>query len=214
MLKAAVAKLLPKEDKFYTLIGALAEQARQCAGHLQNYVRSTDDTAKKQAVKAINECRAASKKLSADVTKELCLTFITPFDREDIQDFTFSLYKIIKTIKKICDRMEVYKITNERGDFSRQSDLIVQEAEAMEDMVKELIGGHHNDRIIAKANVLHELENTGDNILGELLGDLFRDENDIKKLILKKDIYDMLEKVIDRYRDTAAVALQIVLKHS
>ena len=32
--------------------------------------------------------------------------------------------------------------------------------------------------------------------------------------ILRKDIYEMLEKVMDRYRDAAATALQIVLKHS
>ena len=43
---------------------------------------------------------------------------------------------------------------------------------------------------------------------------IFTHENDMKELILRKDIYDMLEKVIDRYRDAAGVALQIVLKHS
>jgi uncharacterized protein Yka (UPF0111/DUF47 family) len=214
MIKSAVAKLLPREDKFYRLIRSLSAQARLSATHFKIYVESTDEQARKQALMGVQECRAVSKKLSAEVTEQLCLTFITPYDREDIQDFTHSLYKIIKTTKKICDRMEIYKLTNERGDFARQSAVIMQEAEAMEEMVLELTNGHDNQRIISKVNILRDLEQKGDTVLSELLGTLFREENDMKELILRKDIYDMLEKVIDRYRDTAAIALQIVLKHS
>ena len=54
----------------------------------------------------------------------------------------------------------------------------------------------------------------GDLMLGELLVSLFNEGHTVRDLILRKDIYDMLEKVIDRYRDAAGVALRIVLKHS
>lgn len=48
-----------------------------------------------------------------------------------------------------------------------------------------------------------------------MLVSLFEDDSsDIRNLILRKDIYDMLEKVLDRYRDAAGIALQIVFKHS
>ncbi|HEY0901827.1 MAG TPA: hypothetical protein VGD95_06860, partial [Micavibrio sp.] len=85
----------------------------------------------------------------------------------------------------------------------------------MEEMVKELIKPAHDDkRIFMVARQLQELENKGDAILSELLVELFKGDNDARDLILRKDIYDMLEKVVDRYRDAASVALQIVLKHS
>ena len=85
----------------------------------------------------------------------------------------------------------------------------------MEDMVRELTSGHSDSaRILQKVNVLHDLENKGDAALGELLSALFKNYTEARDLILRKDIYDMQEKVIDRYRDAAAVALQIVLKHS
>jgi uncharacterized protein Yka (UPF0111/DUF47 family) len=215
MFKEAVAKLLPREDKFYRLMGGLAEEARLCAIHLDTFVKSDDKSQRTTELTAINESRIRSKTLSSDITRELCSTFITPYDREDIQDFSHSLYKIIKTIKKIGDRLDMHGLVNGKSArFSRQTGLIVQEAEAMQDMVYELTKGHHNDRIVAKANVLHDLENEGDMVLNELFADLFRDENDIKQLILLKDLYNMLEKVIDRYRNAGAVALQIVLKHS
>lgn len=206
--------LKPKDNKFCVLLEGLSSQARECALHLKTFVESTDAAAQAQAGTAIQAARRRSKELTSQVTAELCRTYITPFDREDIQDIAADLYKIPKTIDKIKERLSTHNIASVKGDFSRQIDLIILEAEAMEDMVRELTKGHDNDRVIAKAAVLQELENKGDIVLGELLVTLFRDSTDTRDLILRKDIYDMLEKVVDRYRDAAGVALQIVLKYS
>lgn len=213
MLKLPFLK--PKDNKFCTLLEGLSTQARECAIHLKTFVESTDAGAQAKAADAITASRRQSKDVTAQITAELCRTYITPFDREDIQDIAADLYKIPKTIEKIKERLSSHGISSVKGDFSRQIDVIVAEAEAMEEMVKELIKPAHDDeRIIAKARQLQELENKGDAILSELLVALFKNNTDARDLILRKDIYDMLEKVVDRYRDAAGVALQIVLKHS
>jgi uncharacterized protein Yka (UPF0111/DUF47 family) len=207
--------LKPKDNKFCVLLEGLSTQARECAVHLKTFVESTDAGQQAKAAEAITSSRRRSKELTGQITAELCRTYITPFDREDIQDIAADLYKIPKTIEKIKERLSTHGINSVKGDFSRQIDVIVQEAEAMEEMVRELTkAGHDDERIIAKAQQLQELENKGDAILGELLVALFKDNTDARDLILRKDIYDMLEKVVDRYRDAAGVALQIVLKHS
>lgn len=206
--------LKPKDNKFCVLLEGLSAEAQGCALHLKTFVESADAVECAAAGAAIEAARKRSKEMTGQVTAELCRTYITPFDREDIQDIAGDLYKIPKIIQKIKERLSTHGITSVKGDFSRQIDLIVQEAEAMEEMMKELTKGHDDDRVIAKAAVLQELENRGDAILGELLVSLFKENTDARDLILRKDIYDMLEKVVDRYRDAASVALQIVLKHS
>lgn len=207
--------LKPRDNKFCVLLEGLCGQARACAVHLKTFVESADAAEQVRAAEAITAARRQSKELTADITAELCRTFITPFDREDIQDIAADLYKIPKTIEKIKNRLSTHRISSVKGDFSRQIDVIVQEAEAMEEMVAALIKpGYDDKRIFAKARQLQELENKGDDILSELLVELFQNNADARDLILRKDIYDMLEKVVDRYRDAAGVALQIVLKHS
>ncbi|MBI2234672.1 MAG: DUF47 family protein [Micavibrio aeruginosavorus] len=212
MLKLPFLK--PKENKFCVLLEGLSAQALDCARHLKTFIENTDAARQAEAGRAIDASRARSKELTGQITAELCRTFITPFDREDIQDIAADLYRIPKTIQKIKERLSMHGISSVKGDFSLQTDLIVLEAEAMEEMMRELTRGHDNERVIAKAEQLQELENRGDEILGDLLVALFRDNADARDLILRKDIYDMLERVIDRYRDAAGVALQIVLKHS
>jgi uncharacterized protein Yka (UPF0111/DUF47 family) len=203
---------LPRQDKFHTMLGDLASQAYACAGHLKVFVESGDEAARAAASKAIDDCKAAAKQTSGDITAELCRSYITPFDREDIQEFSSQLYKVTKTMEKVRERMQLHGLSSFREDFSRQTALIVREAETMDAMVRYLATGRNLD-IQKQVGILQDLEVQGDAVLGELLVALFDEGHPTRDLILRKDIYDMLERVIDRYRDAGSVALQIVLKH-
>lgn len=206
--------LMPREDKFYRLMTQLADQAQLCARHLKTYIESKDVEQKTSAAAAMRACRTEAKNLSSDVTKQLCLTYITPFDREDIQDISADLYRITKLIEKVYERLSLHKLEINKGDFSRQVDLIVLEADLMQTMVRDLVAGKGAEIVLKSANALRDLEQQGDLILSDLLGELFRNTTEARELILRKDIYDLLEKVIDSYRDVAGVTLQIVLKYS
>ena len=151
--------LMPREEKFYVLLEKLAVQARVGAHHLKTYIESKNVEEKTVAAQAMHACRAEAKKLSFEVTEQLCLTYITPFDREDIQDISADLYRITKLIEKVYERLSLHKLEVNRGDFSRQVDLIVQEADVMENMVKDLISGGGADKILKQADKLRDLEN-------------------------------------------------------
>ena len=207
-------RLMPREDRFLHLIEDLAKQASVCARHLKAFIEAKDPQSRNNASGAIEEARTRARTLATEMTQQLCKSFITPFDREDIQDFTADLYKIPKTIEKVKNRIALHDLSVEKGGFSRQVDLIVEEADAMDDMVRNLVTGKDSKKIQDKIALLYELEHKGDAILSELLTSLFNGSDDARDLILRKDIYDMLEKIIDRYRDAAGVALQIVLKHT
>lgn len=209
-----LSKLLPSEDKFYVLLRDMSAQARTGTELLRDFTKEPVGAPRDAIGQKIAACKAEAKRLSATMTREISLSFVTPFDREDLQEFSSHLYKIPKTIDKIRERFELHGLKSDGGDFARQVDLIVQEAAAMEEIVEALTRKGGEKAIVAKVDELHELETRGDDVLGELLKKLFSETTDPRDLILRKDIYDMLEKVLDRYRDASAVALQIVLKHS
>lgn len=208
-----IARLLPNEGKFYRLIEQLSSQAHTAAGHLNTYAESGDSEARQRAADSISACKAQAKKLSSEVTRELCLTFVTPLDREDIQHFCGHLYRITKNIDKVRKHMDMYGMKDAK-ELSRQIEVILQEAEGMQSMVETLIKGGRPQHIIEKAELLDRLETEGDEVLSDLLVTLVKDAPDAKQLVLRKDIYDLLERVIDCYRDAAGVALQIALKHT
>ena len=206
--------LLPRKDNFYTSLLTLSAQAAACAHLLRSYVEDDDATVGEKTIAQIAAYRAQSKNVMNSLTDELCRSFITPFDREDIQNFSQQLYRIPKIIEKVIQRMELHGLTGAEQDFARQADVIAEEAKAMEDIVNDLIHQRNTKKVVENVELLHDMEQKGDDVLQELLASLFVDGRDVKDLLLRKDIYDLMEKVIDSYRNAAAVALQIVLKYS
>jgi uncharacterized protein Yka (UPF0111/DUF47 family) len=204
--------LLPKDDTFHRLLQKMSSDAQRCALHLKTFVESADEAARAAAAKGLDECKASSKATLSDITSALCKSYITPFDREDIQALSFQLYKITKTMDKVRERMQLHGLSSHRDDFYRQTALIVREADAMHLIMQDLSQAHKPE-IQSHMAILQELELQGDAVLGELLVSLFNEGHSMRDLILRKDIYDMLEKVIDRYRDAGSIVLEIVLKH-
>lgn len=204
----------PKEDKFYKLMEAMSSEVYESSVSFKAFVDSKSEAEMQAAMVRVQAIRTQSKQTSSKIAEELCRSFITPFDREDIQDISNLFYKIPKIIDKATERITMHGMSVQGGDFSHQADLILQEAEATKVLLSALISGKGSSAVLEKVNLLKDLEHKGDRIRNELIVALFKSDRDIKEIILRRDIYDMLEKVVDRFRDIAGVALQIILKHS
>ena len=61
---------------------------------------------------------------------------------------------------------------------------------------------------------LQAIENEADRLILELYRDMYRNENDPVRFLLRKDLFEILEKAIDRCRDAGNVVYAIVLKNS
>jgi len=61
---------------------------------------------------------------------------------------------------------------------------------------------------------LQAIENEADRLILELFRDMYRNENDPVRFLLRKDLFEILEKAIDRCRDAGNVVYAIVLKNS
>ncbi len=207
--------LLPREEKFIKMLKELEAHANQSCRLLKTMVERRDDEAAiRDAAEGIRKSKREAKKSLEIITQEICRTLITPFDREDIQQFAVVLYHIPKLIDKITVRLLTHGMYPFNGDFNQFVAIIERQAEAMSAVLQEFSGKLNTKTVNAKAAILHELEDQGDVVLGQLIASSFHDIADIRELILRKDIYEMLEDVTDQYRDAANVALQIILKHS
>ena len=72
----------------------------------------------------------------------------------------------------------------------------------------------HLERIKEQNAELQRLEGEADKLVLNLLGELYTRHHDPFKVIALKELYELLEKVIDRCRDAGNVIFQIVLKYS
>ena len=209
-----LGRILPQETKFYQLLDQLEEHARDSARLLKQLIETEDPEEINEADVGIATAKSEAKLLIETLTEEVCRTLITPFDREDMQEFAVELYNIPKAIEKIKDRMLTHHLKPKNNDFNKFVEIINRQADAMKAVSAELSGRLSTKTINAKVAVLHELEDQGDMVLGQMIVHAFNEIDDTRELILRKDLYEMLEDVTDHFRDAANVALRIILKHS
>jgi uncharacterized protein Yka (UPF0111/DUF47 family) len=81
-------------------------------------------------------------------------------------------------------------------------------------MVKSLRRGVNLDETKELNGRLQQVEGEADAAIMALYKDLFSGKYDPIKVIVLKDLYELLEKVIDRCRDAGNVISHIVLKNS
>jgi uncharacterized protein Yka (UPF0111/DUF47 family) len=70
------------------------------------------------------------------------------------------------------------------------------------------------EEVKIKNAVLQKVEGDADKLILDILKDLYSGRHEPTKVLAMKDLYELLEKVIDRCRDAGNVITHIILKHS
>jgi uncharacterized protein len=207
----SLQRLLGKGDKFFDLLDASADEARSSVELLVQMLASNDPA------KQLDEfvlTRRKEKRIAVQITEELVATFVTPLEREDIESLSSALYKIPKTAEKFAERLVIGKHHLTGCDFTKQTQLLEQATDAIVTMVKLLRGGADLEKIKELNDRLHYFEGEADKLMLDLLRELYSGKPDPVRAIIQRDLYEILEKVIDRCRDVGNVVFHITLKNS
>jgi uncharacterized protein Yka (UPF0111/DUF47 family) len=211
----SIRKFLGHDEKFYDLLEASAKQADSSVHHLIDLLVELERGGESpQNLDAFAESRREDKRITQELTEALSKTFVTPLEREDIQALAASLYKIPKTVEKIGERILISPQDLHGRSFRKQVELLDQAAETVLAMVKQLRRGPNIATTREMNARLQTIEGDADKLELELLHDLYHGDYTAKHIIFLRDLYDLLEKVIDRCRDAGNIVLQVVLKYA
>jgi hypothetical protein len=209
----SLKKLLGKEEKFYDLLEASADEAKVSTALLAK-ILTADGSTPASSIHDIIQTRRKDKRITQQITEELCKTFVTPFEREDIEALSIALYRIPKTVEKIVERLTICPASVPRQSMQRQIVLLEEAVESVLFMVKQLRQGTQIERIQDAHNRLQFAEGEADKIMLALVKDLYNGPYDAKEVVILMELYDLVETAIDRARDAGQVVFQIMLKYS
>ena len=205
--------LLPREDRFF---GYFIEHARLLlkAAEAQREMLAGGDR--------VAECSAAimrHEEAADQVTREVMLavrrTLITPFDRSDVRDLATSLDDAIDQMQKTAKSITLFGVSQFEPEMRELGDLAIQAAyltlEATE-LLHDL--GKNATRLNSIAEAVTRIENRSDEVYDAGMKALFQKNQDRPMaFIAGAEVYDHLEKVIDRFEDVANGISGILLEH-
>lgn len=204
-------KLFSKGDRFQELLESAAKESNESVRLVIEMIKSPRNT---QNFDDLVLARREEKKISEQIRAELVQTFVTGLEREDIEALARGLYRIPKAAEKLAERLVIAAPHMDGVDFSKQADMMGKATDAVHEMIRQLRDMKDLEKLKLLNDRLQYVEGEADKYMNELLRDLYAGKFDPLRAMAIRDVYELMEKVVDRCHDTGNVVMQIVLKNS
>jgi uncharacterized protein len=202
-------RLTPQNREFFDLYSRASantvEIARLLVELLERFPAGNGDL-----ITRIKEREHEGDHLTHEVVDLLNRTFVTPFDRDD-------MYRLAGAIDDVCDHVDeaagnlaTYGVENVPEKAVEQSRVIHQAARNLDAAVQRLEGFKDSQ---AQLIELRRLEDEGDRLVRDAVGELFNTEPDPIVIIRWKDIHERLEDACDALENAADVLEAILVKN-
>jgi uncharacterized protein len=206
--------LMPKEGVFFDLFTQHARIVVACAGELRGLLQGGDKV--EHYCKQIFEREAEADEITRQVLTAVRRTFITPFDRSDIQGLINSMDDAIDQMNKTAKIITLFEVRSFDPQMQQMGEIIVQASSLVLEAVPLLSSIGKNAGAL---NVLTEkiirVEEQADSLHDQGLKALFlvNRQGNAMNYIIGADLYDHLEKVVDRFEDVSKEINAIVTDH-
>jgi predicted phosphate transport protein (TIGR00153 family) len=205
--------LMPREDKFFGQFNAHARTLVDGAIALRDLLEGGPNVAEACAriVRHENEADA----IARDVLLGVRRSFITPFDRVDIKELIGQLDDAIDQMQKTAKAITLFEVDHFELHMRQMADIILRCAELTVEAVG-LLGSMRENagRINAITEEITRLEDQADELNDQGIKALFLKHRggNAMDFIIGNEIYDHLEKVVDRFEDVANRISGIVIE--
>jgi len=205
--------LMPREEKFFTLFNDHARTLVDGAIALRDLLEGGAGVA--EACRRIVAHENQADAIARDVLLGVRRTFITPLDRGDIKELINQLDDAIDQMQKTAKAITLFEVTEFELQMRQMADIILRCAELTVEAVGLLSSMQQNAaRINAIAEEITRLEEQADELNDQGIKALYRRhrEGGAMGFIVGNEIYDHLEKVVDRFEDVANKISGIVIE--
>ncbi len=212
-LDRIIQALLPHDEKFFSFFDESARVIVEAA-QLMKQLPPNNMEVRTSVVKQIEELEHQGDTITHKIFAELNSTFVTPFDREDIQLLASSMDDVTDFINGSANRFMLYKINECPPEMAELIECLYKSVVELQHGISLLADLRRVDdlrRIIQKVN---EYENLADSIFGQAIANLFDNEKDPIYLIKLKEMFVALETATDKCEDVANIFETILIKHA
>jgi predicted phosphate transport protein (TIGR00153 family) len=206
--------LMPKEERFFELF-ARHSQAVLAGAQALRAMMEGGEAVKANCQKVMDREHDADE-VTRDVLIAVRRTFITPFDRGSIRDLITSMDNTIDQMQKAVKAVVLFDVTEFAPEMREMGDAIVKSAELVQEGVQLLRAiSSEAVRISELTAQISALEGRADELHDVGLRALYlsKGKADPMAFFVGNEIYDHLEKVVDRFDDVANVMHGIVIEH-
>ena len=154
--------------------------------------------------------------ITRDVLQDVRRVFVTPFDRSAIIDLIGSMDDAIDQMNQTANAIELYGVIEIEPQMRDLAGIVVEAARLTGEAIPLLRSINRNgDRLTELTGRMVEIEGKADVIFSDGLRALFaRHQDKPMAFIAGREIYNHLERIVDRFEDVANEIQGLVIDHA
>lgn len=208
-------KFTPKEKKFYPLLSELAETVFHASELIVEATKAKNNQEAAEHFKKVKEQERMGDSVQNKIFDALNSTFITPFDREDINNLASTMDDVTDYINSCAKRIMLYNPKHIPDSAVRLAGIVKESAAVIVKVVGELdVLKKNSSRVAEYCSQLAVLEHQADDVYEHFLIDLFENEKDAVEIIKLKDILHELEQATDAAENVGKIIKIIIVKYA
>ena len=202
-----------KEKKFYPLYIEQAEITEKAAGLLVELLKEDSYEKRKELGKEIKKNESEGDKVAHTIFDELYKTFVTPFDRADIQQLASRVETFLDFIHDAAKKIVIYHPRSIDKVWIEIGESILEDAKILSGIMKELefLSGK-SKFLMQKCERIKEIEHEVDDLYECYMSNLFEVEKNAIELIKYKNIVQNLEDATDKAKEIGDCVKTIIVK--
>ncbi len=211
LLLRAIRSMMPKEER---VIEQFVEQARHIvtAADALEAVMAAEPEERGERTAALKRIEKDADRVAKEAGRGLHRTFITPFDRSEIQALINALDDCIDLMDEVPRHAALYGIDSFDTPMRRMASIIRRQAALLVDVMPLLATITGNaERILSVCSQISDLEDEADEILRDALKALIAEKPEMIAFLGRREVYELLEAVTDRCDDVGDLIEGITL---
>ena len=207
-------RLLPREERFFDLYARHADTVLRGAEELRRMLDGGE--AVRRHYPAVLSAEDDADTITREVVQAVRRTFVTPFDRGDIQNLIGCMDDTIDQMKKAAKAIVQFEMAEFDPGLQRMGDAVLRCAGLLKEAVPLLSRiGPNAGRINELCELIRNAEGEADDVHDAGITELFRRcrPGDALGFLAGREVFDQLERVVDRFDDAANAIEGIVVEH-
>lgn len=201
------------EINYFDVLIAAADYSHRTAVALNDLMSNYEDVHEK--AEAIHHLEHAADLECHRLMDALNVAFITPIDREDINDMINSIDDITDLLEDVSNRFDMLSITSVKPEALKMGQFLETATSQLYSLLMAFKNYKKNkNKIHELVMSVNSLEEDGDRLYREFIKQLFLNEKDVLEIIKWKEVFDDMENVLDACEDVADIVEAVCMKQN
>ncbi len=204
--------LVKKEEAFFDMFERATKNLSDSVELFVGMIK--DFKGLEKGVQRLDELEHEGDIITHEIMDRLNRTFITPIDRDDIHAIAAGIDDVLDLTEEVADRIFLYKLEKPTQHLVQMAQILHQAVGEVSKAITSLRDLKRPRRILDYAIEINRLENEADMLLKMAMVELFEKTTSPLEVIKWKEVYESVEKAIDKCEDMAVVIESVVVKNA